>query len=102
MDTLYCTNGSLQSKKHQADCLGAFGGSAPQTLFPAQIVLCPGKFVLNINKNKNIAPLKIHLARQTLKRGYGPGDNTVQFQNLLLCFVMLQVTCLSYLCIKWS
>jgi len=38
------------------------------------MLLCPDKFVLNIyhTKNKNLAPLTVYFAFQTLKPGYCP------------------------------
>jgi len=60
--------------------MGAFGGSAPYTIFvPLQILLCPEKFVSNIEQK--CCPLKCILALQTLKPGYWPANEFTSMQK---------------------
>jgi len=54
---------------------GAFGNSSPLHIFvPPK--LCPTQKNLfqTYNNNKNLDPLKMHFAPQTLKLGYGPSN----------------------------
>jgi len=51
---------------------GSIRGKAPQIALPPNFVV-PRKFLIKTYiKNKNFASLKIYLAPQTLKSGYGP------------------------------
>jgi len=53
--------------------MGWHSGAMPSKFFCSPpILLCPEKFVLNIQKKKNIALQKSSLPHQTLKPGYGP------------------------------